>query len=171
MRTTVLVLLGMAQLASAQPPSAGAYAETAAGRQPLSALFVWSPILGRNIAWPIDHRRHPEIRLDEAVMLPRVTQASPSLVVSGFPASGGWQLVALHDRAVRLRRKSAYGSDFMSNAIFEQRDTVPLAYAAANGDELRLRPASPLAAGAYMLCGQLQDGGWMRVCFAMEVAP
>lgn len=152
------------------PAERGVFFESSAGRASLRPLLLWAPIVLRTVAFPIDRRHRAELTLDESTPALLINNSSPTLIVEGFSPGADWRLIRMDGRTVRLRRKSAFSSDFMSNAVFEDRDTVRATITPeASGDRFTVRPAAVLAAGVYTLCGQLQEGGWMRICYPFEV--
>jgi len=150
------------------PQPKGVFTDVEGGVAALSSFVLWSPIVPRTTAWPIDRRRRPEFPLDESTPILPIRGGSPSLTVQGFSAMSGWQLVQLNGRTIRLRRKSAYSSDFLSNAVFENSDTKPVVVAGSAG-AFTVRPAAPLSPGSYILCNQIQEQGWARICYPFSV--
>lgn len=103
-----------------------------------------------------------------------VAEATPSLAVQGFGPGTDWVLVKLerHDGVDMLRvpSYSRWGDHFFSDAAFARDDMVPVLQS-GNADVYTIRPAAPLEAGAYILCGRpsVDQGGWGRVCYDFEV--
>ena len=145
----------------------GVFAESSGSWRPLNPFVLWTPIMPRLGVWPLNRRRQPELILDESAPMTLVG-ASPSLAVQGFTDRSGWQIVQMSGRMLRLRRKNSYTNDFLSNAIFENSDVRAVAVSGTPGD-LTIRPATPLTAGSYLLCNQLQEHGWARICWGFQV--
>jgi hypothetical protein len=152
-----------------RPKPKGVFTDVTGGVAALSPFVLWSPIVPRTVAWPMDRRRRPEFPLDESTPILPIKSSTPSLAVQGFSSMSGWQLVQLNGKTLRLRRKNAYSSDFMSNEVFEKADTKAVVVNGSAGS-FTVQPAAPLSPGAYVLCNQIQEQGWARICYPFSVA-
>src|SRR5579885_1508758 len=103
-----------------------------------------------------------------------ITDSMPSLAVQGFGPGTDWTLVKMRERrgmeVLHIVSHSPWGDGFFSDEPFSADDIVAVTQSSA-GDTYVLRPASPLSAGGYVLCGRtaFDQGGWGRLCYDFQV--
>lgn len=174
MRFTLLLVFACAVFAQPEIQTwnggRGVYFNSPAGRVALNPLLLWASIQPSKNIWPGTRRRRSEVRLDESAPALLIQSLTPSLEVQGFTRSANFELVRMNGNSTRLRRKNVFSSDLMSNRLFEDRDLLAVLITPVAPYNFTVRPAAPLAAGEYLLCGQLLTDGWMRVCYPFEVA-
>jgi len=151
----------------------GVFYRTGSTSTELRSFTLWPEFIPRWETWPFyaTSPKHRAMGASPAVV--QVAEGSPMLIVQGFRADSGWQLVrmgrAADHREMRLKRKGAFSSDFFSDQAFPKEDLRPLTFAPAAGDSsFTVRPAAPLEPGNYALCGQA-EGTWMRNCYEFQV--
>lgn len=139
----------------------------------LNSFLLWSEFIPRWTAWPFYKVGAKEVALNASPSIVQVSESVPTLIVQGFDPEGGWQLVnitrSVDYRELRLKRKGAFSSDFFSDAMFQRGDLHPLTMAPEGENSFTVKPTAPLGPGAYALCTQLPDGGWLRACYEFQV--
>ena len=140
----------------------------------LNSFLLWSEFIPRWTAWPFYKTGGKQVALNATPAIVQVSENVPTLLVQGFDADAGWQLVkierAANYRELTLKRKHAFSSDFFSDSTFEHGTLHPIAFAPEGDRSFTVKPTAPLAMGAYALCGQLPGGsGWMRACYEFQV--
>jgi hypothetical protein len=140
------------------------------GGAELAPFLLWQRIHPHSIV-PLIGRRAPRVDVTGVRVVPGGSQ--PVFDVRGYRVDEGWQLVRFDRRDGRstLRLRSKSGSDFLTNAVFDDRDVRPLQVLQAGAGRFQLRAASTLDAGEYALCTQVPMGGWLRACYPFAVNP
>jgi len=141
----------------------------------LGSFLLWAEFVPRWSSWPFYPVGPKTVAMTASPSLAQVTEPTPTLIVQGWDADSGWQLVkisrATDHREVRLKRKHAFSRDFMSDSVFEPSDLRPFTVAPESDRGFTLRPSMPLETGDYALCGQLPGGaGWLRTCYEFQVS-
>jgi hypothetical protein len=139
------------------------------GGAELAPFLLWQRIHTHSLV-PLVGRRAP--RVDVSGVRGVAAGAQPVFDVRGYRVDEGWQLVRFDRRDGRatLRLRSKSGSDFLTNAVFDDRDVRPLEVIRAGSGRFQLRAASALDGGEYALCTQVPMGGWMRACYPFAVS-
>lgn len=140
----------------------------------LNSFLLWAEFMPRWTAWPFYKTGGNEVALNASPAVVPVSEPTPTLIVQGFDADAGWQLVKVERgtnyREVTLKRKHAFSSDFFSDSVFEHGALRPIALAPEGDRSFTVRPTVPLGAGSYALCAQVPGGvGWMRACYEFQV--
>jgi hypothetical protein len=150
----------------------GVFYRAGANATELHSFLLWPEFVPRWETWPFYPTGPKNVAMNASPVVVQVAESSPTLIVQGFNAESGWQLVKINraadHREVKLKRKGAFSRDFFSDSTFEHGDLRPLAFAAGGPGSFTVRPAAPLEPGNYALCGQL-DGVWMRACYEFQV--
>jgi hypothetical protein len=150
----------------------GVFYRTGATATELRSFLLWPEFVPRWETWPFYPTGAKNVAMNASPAVVQVADSTPTLLVQGFTADSGWQLVriarAADRREVKLKRKSAFSRDFFSDSTFEQSELRPLTIAAAGSGTFTVRPASALEPGNYALCSQLEQA-WMRACYEFQV--
>jgi hypothetical protein len=140
----------------------------------LSAFVLWPPVAPHWEVWPFFLQTGYRIPLRPAMRPVRIAQSNPSLLVQGFSPDANWELVRVRahngGNDLRLKKKGVWGSDFFRDDVFRADDLQPLRLADAGGGSFSITPATALAAGHYVLCGEAMERAIMRFCYPFEIA-
>lgn len=150
----------------------GVFYRTGANAAELRSFLLWPEFIPRWETWPFYPTGAKKMAMNASPVVVQVADGSPTLLIQGFTADSGWQLVRINrtadHRELKLKRKGAFNGDFFSDSTFEQGETRPLTFAAGGSGSFTVRPTSPLEPGNYALCGQLESA-WMRACYEFQV--
>jgi hypothetical protein len=150
----------------------GVFYRTGTVATELQSFLLWPEFIPRWETWPFYPTGAKNVAMNASPVVVQVADGSPTLLVQGFTADSGWQLVKINrasdHRELKLKRKGAFSRDFFSDSTFEKSDLRPLTLAAGGAGSFTVRPTSPLEPGNYALCGQLESA-WMRACYEFQV--
>lgn len=158
----------------ANPVPRGVFYRSGANALKLNSFLLWTDFEPRWASWPFYKTGAKEVAMNASPAIIHVNEPTPTLIIQGFDAGAGWQLVSMERgadyREVSLKRKHAFSSDFFSDSTFARHELHPIAVAMEGDKNVSVRPASPLSPGSYALCTQLPGGaGWMRACYEFQV--
>ena len=155
------------------PVPRGVFYRSGANAVKLGSFMLWAEFVPRWESWPFYAVGAKNVAMAASPVLARVSEPTPTLIVQGWDADAGWQLVkisrATDHRELRLKRKGAFSRDFMSDSVFDSSDLRPFTVAAESDRSFTVRPSVPLEMGEYAMCGQLPGGGtgWLLMRQAM----
>jgi hypothetical protein len=150
----------------------GVFYRAGANATELHSFLLWPEFIPRWETWPFYPTGPKNVAMSASPVVVQVAEGTPTLLVQGFTADSGWQLVRINraadHRELKLKRKGAFSRDFFSDSTFDRSELRPLTFAAGGSGSFTVRPAAPLEPGNYALCGQL-EGAWMRACYEFQV--
>ncbi|HLJ45640.1 MAG TPA: hypothetical protein VKU01_06520 [Bryobacteraceae bacterium] len=153
------------------PRPRGAFYRAGNNETPLRSFTFMPPFMAR---FSVFQHHVVNVAVAAAALPAQISDTTPTIVLQGFGADNAWQLVSVgrsgDSRQFRVRSRNGFGGDYFSDNVFDSRDLHPITITQASSESVSVRPQSPLSPGAYALCGQPTEGGWLRVCYEFAVS-